>query len=175
MQDVFEAPGIKLSGRKLWTEAANVMRFSFSTLPIVEPSSIVISDFWRNDLKIFEIFSDSRACISSERIMGVLSSMPVPGGVRWKNGELVSNSLGICGSTVPMTDLPILFLVSDIMLSAVLDVGAVDMATVGDLMGRVEKNAVVDETTREAIMMVLKENILIREWWCLGGERAKVV
>ena len=57
------------------------------------------------------------------------------------------------------------------MLRAVLDVVGVDMATVGDLMGRVEKNAVVDETTREAIMIVLKENILIRRG---GGSEERV-
>lgn len=63
---------------------------------------------------MLEIFSDSIVVRLSESFIGLLSSMPVPGGVRWKNGEAVSNSLGISGSVVPMTDFPILFFVSDI-------------------------------------------------------------
>lgn len=93
---------------------ACVMRLSLSTLPWELLSRTILREFWRKDLWMLEIFSASIVVRLSESFIGLLSSMPVPGGVRWKNGEAISSSLGISGRVVPMTDFPILFFVSDI-------------------------------------------------------------
>ena len=109
---------------------------------------------------MLEIFSDSMEVKLSESVIGLLSSMPVPGGVRWKNGEAISNSLGISGRVVPMTDFPILFLVSDI-ISAVFVERAEEVVRLEDFRVGDRNNAVVvDETRRDTTMMLLNENIL---------------
>jgi hypothetical protein len=50
MQDTFDDPEMKDSGRMLWTEEARLMRFSLSTLPWVLLSRIILREFWRKDL-----------------------------------------------------------------------------------------------------------------------------
>ena len=160
-QETLDDPGIRDSGRILWTVAARDIRFSLSTLPWVLLSRTILREFWRNDLKILEIFSDSMALSSSGRIMGLLSSMPVPGGVRWKKGEALSISLGMFGRVVPTTDLPILFLVSDIMERAILAVGEEVVAAVFVVLEELEakKAVVVEETIRVAMTAALNANI----------------